>query len=125
MSQACIKALNLHASEVLPVKVEVDISPGIPQISIVGMADQAIREASLRVRTALKASGYQIPRAKILVNLSPSGMRKSGSGFDLAIALGILQASGQIFLAAVKDSVFVGELSLEGQIHPVKGMVAY
>ena len=87
---------TVRGVEVVPVRVEVVVSGGLPGMAIVGMPDAAIQEARERVRAALRAAGFSMPGEKIVVNLAPSHLRKTGSGFDLPIALGILAATGQI-----------------------------
>ena len=89
------------------------------------MPDTAVQEARERVRAAVKGCGFSMPAEKIVVNLAPSSLRKTGSGFDLPIAAGILVATGQIPPEAVRGKLMVGELSLEGFVRPVKGMLAY
>lgn len=109
----------------IPVDVEVAVTSGLPGFQIVGMVDAAVQEAKERVRVALKSSGFAMPGDRILVSLAPSSLKKTGSGFDLAIAMGILAATGQVDAHAVKGSLFVGELSLDGEIRPIRGMLAY
>ncbi|MCL2807063.1 MAG: YifB family Mg chelatase-like AAA ATPase [Coriobacteriia bacterium] len=111
--------------EAKPVSVEVSFSNGLPGISIVGMPDTAVNEARLRVRAALRASGFNVPHVHILVNLAPSDIPKSGSGFDLPIALGILLATGQIGGEGIVNHLCIGELSLDGSVRSVRGMLAY
>ena len=97
----------------------------IPQrMHSVWLADAAIQEARERVRAALRAAGFSMPGEKIVVNLAPSHLRKTGSGFDLPIALGILAATGQIDPAWARDALYVGELSLDGRVRPVAGTLA-
>ena len=103
------------------VDVEVDISNGLPQISIVGLPDKAINEAKDRVRSALKNSGFQIPLKRITINLSPSYLKKQGTFYDLPIALGIIKLSNGINIP--EDFVIMGELSLDGKINSVKGVL--
>ncbi len=91
------------------VDVEVDISSGLPQFSIVGLPDATVRESRDRVRAALKNSGFHFPVKKVTVNLAPANIKKEGAGLDLAIALGILAAEDIIPSEAVKGYVFVGE----------------
>ncbi|HIR90727.1 MAG TPA: YifB family Mg chelatase-like AAA ATPase [Candidatus Limicola stercorigallinarum] len=117
---ACIRGVEAE-----PVTVEVSLSGGIPGITLVGMADNAVMEARLRIRCALRAAGFDVPRASITVNLAPGDMRKTGSGFDLPIAVAILAATGQIPLNHLDDCLFVGELALDGAVCPVRGEVAY
>jgi len=103
------------------VDVEVDVSPGIPQFNIVGLPDKAINEAKDRVRSALKNMGYNMPAKKITVNLSPSYLKKQGTLYDLPIAVGILQTQGVIKVS--EDTVILGELSLDGKINKVSGVL--
>lgn len=107
------------------VEVEVDISNGLPVFSIVGMGDTAIMESKYRVNAALKNSGYEIKPKKITINLSPAGIRKEGAQFDLPIAIGILLASKLIKdkKEIIKEYLFIGELSLEGEVKGVKGVI--
>ena len=100
---------TVRGVEVVPVRVEVVVSGGLPGMAIVGMPDAAIQEARERVRAALRAAGFSMPGEKIVVNLAPSHLRKTGSGFDLPIALGILAATGQIDPAWARDALYVGE----------------
>lgn len=107
------------------VAVEVDISFGLPGISVVGLPDTAVQESKERVRSALKNSGYIFPPQRITINMAPANTRKSGPVFDLAIALSILAASEQLSLTELERSVFVGELSLDGSIRPVNGVLPF
>lgn len=123
------KQVTLHSAMVIGVRaelvrVEVSIGSGLPSFSIVGMADAAVQESRERVRAAIKAAGFSMPHDKIVVNLAPSSLRKSGSGFDLAIALGLLCVSGQYPLSKLENSVIVGELGLDGRVRGVEGMLA-
>lgn len=120
-----IQSATIRGIETIPVMVEVVISSGIPSFSIVGMADAAILESRERVKAALRASGFVMPTDKIVVNLAPGDIRKTGSGFDLPIALGILAATNQIDTALLETSLVVGELSLEGSVRSCTGMLAY
>ena len=105
------------------VNVEIDISHGLPAFEIVGLANIAVKEARERVRAAIKNSGFEFPIARITVNLAPADLKKEGSGLDLAIAVGILQASEQIRRADLNDKIFVGELSLDGSLRPTNGIL--
>ncbi len=116
---------SLFGVEAIPVTVEVVIGNGLPGMSIVGMADTAVQEARERVRSAIEASGFVMPRERVVVNLAPGDMKKSGSGFDLPIALGILAATDQIASDMIKNKLFIGELSLAGPVRPVVGHLAY
>lgn len=107
----------------IPITVEADLDRGLPNFEIVGLANTAVKEARERVRTALKNSGFRFPRNHITVNLAPASLRKHGSGLDLAIALGILAASGCIPRERLTGSLFLGELSLDGALRPVQGVL--
>jgi magnesium chelatase family protein len=107
--------------DAVPIEVEVDIAAqGLPNFTVVGLPDKAVEEAKERVRAALKNSGADFPAKRITVNLAPADLKKEGSSHDLAIALGILIASGQLE-ADIKDALFSGELSLDGRIRPING----
>jgi magnesium chelatase family protein len=105
------------------VSVEVDIRRGIPGLDIVGLPDNAVRESRDRVRVALKRSGFSFPRDRILVNLSPAGLKKEGASYDLPIAVGILHASGQVPADAIPAVLCAGELLLDGTVCPVSGIL--
>lgn len=105
------------------VQVETDISGGIPSFEIVGLADAAVKESKERVRAAIKNSGFVFPSKKITVNLAPADTRKEGSSFDLPIALGILISTGQVENPEPGNYIFTGELSLDGQVRQVKGIL--
>lgn len=117
---ACIRGV-----EAFPVTVEISASGTIPGLTIVGMADAAVQEARMRIRCALRASGYEIPRCALTVSLAPGDVRKTGSGFDLPIAVSILALTNQIPAAGLDDCLFVGELGLDGSVSAVNGEVAY
>ena len=104
----------------VPVEVEVDVATGIPAVRIVGLPDAAVGEARERIRSAIRSSGYTWPARRITVNLAPADLRKSGGSFDLAIALGILAASGQIAIGSAPIAA-IGELSLDGRVRDVPG----
>ncbi|MDP3293142.1 MAG: YifB family Mg chelatase-like AAA ATPase [Nevskia sp.] len=103
------------------VTVEVHLAPGLPGLAIVGLPEAAVRESRDRVRAAIVNSGYQFPNRRITVNLAPADLPKEGGRFDLPIALGVLAASGQIPLAPLAGLEVLGELSLTGEIRPVRG----
>lgn len=109
--------------EAYQVDVEVDLAFGLINFFIVGLPDAAIKESRQRIQTALKNSGIKIPDRKITVNLAPAHLKKEGTLFDLPIAIGILQAANFISIAPsfLKETVFIGELSLDGSIKPVRG----
>lgn len=119
-----VHSATLVGIQAVPVEVEVVISAGIPGVSIVGMPDAAVQESRERVKSALRASGFQVPANKVVVNLAPGSLKKTGSGFDLPIALGLLAASGQIDPAPIQDALVAGELSLDGAVRGVRGTLA-
>ncbi|QEK12287.1 YifB family Mg chelatase-like AAA ATPase [Crassaminicella thermophila] len=102
-------------------EVEVDISNGLPALNIVGLPDMAVKESKERVRSAIKNSGLEFPMKRITINLAPANTKKEGTHFDLPMALGILQASGQIENTDIEKFAFIGELSLNGSLNRVTG----
>jgi len=112
---AIINSIALHGLEGTVVKVEVDVSSGMPAYDLVGLPDTAVRESRERVRTAIKNSGFEFPVKRITVNLAPADIRKEGPEYDLPIAIGILLASGQIAVDSGLDHIFMGEFSLNGK----------
>lgn len=116
---AAIVGLEAHL-----IDVEVDLAGGLPQFSVVGLPGATVRESRDRVRAALKNSGFHFPIKKITINLAPAGIKKEGSGLDLAMALGILVAQEVLPTSSVTDYVMIGELSLDGQIKPVPGALS-
>ncbi len=106
------------------VRVEVDVHRGLPNFSIVGLPDAAVREARERVRAALVNCGFEFPLRRIVANLAPASLRKAGPGMDLAIATALLTASGQLSWEALPRLAMVGELALDGSIRPVSGALA-
>lgn len=105
------------------VEVEVDASRGMPHITIVGLPDAAVQESRERVQAAIKNSGLEFPRKRITVNLAPASVRKAGPVYDLPIAAGILVASRQIPRQAVEQVMMIGELSLDGGVRHVRGVL--
>lgn len=120
---AKLHSAGLLGVEGYPIEVEVDIANGLPQFTIVGLPDSAVKESKERVRSAIKNSQFEFPMQRITVNLAPADLRKEGSSYDLAIALGILAASGQIHRHLIDGAIAVGELSLEGGLKPIYGML--
>ncbi len=125
MSQATVYAATITGVEALPVEVQADVSSGLPGFGIVGLADTAVLEARDRVRSAMRAAGFDFPNARVLVNLAPAPLRKHGTGFDLPIALAILTATRQISTQLTSSATAVGELALDGTVRPVTGTLAY
>ena len=113
----------LSGLEGVPVEVETDINNGLPSYELVGLPDAAVKESRERVRSALKNSGRKFPSGKITVNLAPADLKKEGSYFDLAIAVGILKATEQLVGADCSGIVFLGELALDGTLRPVAGIL--
>ena len=120
-----VMSATIVGAQAVPVTVEIDVSGGLPGIDIVGMADASVREAKQRVRSACRSCGFRIPDMHIVVNLAPGPLRKSGSGFDLPIAVALLCATGQIPRGWTEHAFLVGELSLEGRVQEVPGLLAH
>ncbi|MCJ7511984.1 MAG: YifB family Mg chelatase-like AAA ATPase [Anaerolineales bacterium] len=119
---------KVHAAAVVGlegaiVEVEVDTGRGLPSFIIVGLPDAAVQESRERVQAAVKNAGLTFPRQRVTVNLAPASLRKEGPSYDLAIALGALAASGQIDPALLNDTLCVGELSLDGSLRHVRGVL--
>lgn len=106
------------------IEVEVDISNGLPAFNIVGLPDTAIQESRERVRSGITNSEFEFPLKRITVNLAPADLRKEGPSFDLSIAIGVLAATKQISREKLLDYLFVGELSLTGEVRPVSGILS-
>ncbi len=106
------------------VEVEVDISAGQPNFTTVGLPDAAVRESRERIKSAIKNCGFDFPFQAVTVNLAPADVKKEGSGFDLAIALGILGTTGALLKPDLKQFLFLGELSLDGGLRPIKGALS-
>ena len=115
---ACIIGLDVYR-----ITVEVDVNNSLPSVSIVGLPDASISEARERVRSAIKNSGYPFPNQKVVINLAPADIKKMGSCYDLPIALGILIKNGTIPYIDLKDTAFIGELSLDGSLRSVSGVL--
>jgi magnesium chelatase family protein len=111
----------VYGVEAVTITVEVNVTEGLHTF-VVGLADSAVKESIQRIESAIKSNGYFMPRTKLVVNLAPAGIRKSGSAFDLPIAIAVLAASGQLpDPILLKDYVIMGELGLDGSIQPIKG----
>ena len=109
--------------EVCPVQVEADVSSGLPCFTMVGFPSTQVKEAQDRVRTALKNNGISLPPKKVTVNLAPADLRKEGAGFDLPVAAAVLAASGFIEPQLLRNVMVVGELSLNGEVRSVSGVL--
>lgn len=118
-----INSRNILGIDSCDIKVEVDIGKGIPSFNIVGLASTEIKEARERVKSAISNSGYKFPNARIVINLSPADMKKQGSFLDLPISIGILNEKIYINKKDLEKTVFVGELSLDGRVKSIKGIL--
>lgn len=123
MSIATVHSRAMTGVKAQSVTVEVHLSNGLPSLSIVGMAETAVKESKDRVRSAILNSQFNFPQQRITINLAPADLPKEGGRFDLPIALGILAASGQIPLKALENREFIGELGLTGECRPVRGVL--
>ena len=117
-----VMSAYLMGLEAVPVQVEVDVSDGLPGFYMVGYVSTQVRETCSRVRTALRNERVTIPPKKITVNLSPGDLPKSGTGFDLPVAAGILEALGRLPAGGLRDILVAGELGLDGKIHGIRGV---
>jgi magnesium chelatase family protein len=123
---ATARCAVLVGVDAIPVRVEADVATrGLPEMHIVGLVETAVRESQVRIRSALSNCGYRLPPGRITVSLAPADMPKGGSGFDLSIALAMLAGAGLVSAAALEDYLTVGELSLNGELRPVRGALSY
>ena len=118
-----VTSLGLYGVTGYPVTAECALSGGLPAFDVVGLPDAAVKEARERVRSAIKSAGFDFPVSRITVNLAPADRRKGGTVYDLPILVGILCAAGQLPLKNERDSAFLGELSLDGRLRPVSGVL--
>jgi len=118
-----IKSVVTVGLEPQTVDVEIDVGAGLPGLTIVGLPDKAVQESKERVRLALKNSGFDFPQKKIVVNLAPADVKKEGPAYDLPIAIGILVAAGVVRPELIEKIIFLGELSLSGEVRPAKGVI--
>ena len=118
-----VKSMSLHGLEGYPIEVQVDVSGGLPCFEIVGLPDTSIREAKERVKTAIKNSGFELQSRRIIVNLAPANTKKEGSYLDLPIAIAILINIEEIQKQDLKNTIFIGELSLDGKINKINGVL--
>ncbi len=122
---AIIKSRAQQGIEAIPVDIEVHLSLGLPCITVVGLPEKAVKESKERVRSAILNSGFEFPARKIIINLAPADLPKEGGRFDLAIAIGILAASGQIPLPSTKNIEFAGELALDGSLRAIPAALPF
>lgn len=120
---ARLRSAAVFGVDAYPVHIEVDVSFGLPHFTMVGLPDATVRESRDRVRSAIKNSGFEFPHHRITVNLAPADVRKAGSSFDLPIALGLLATSGCLTRQTIDDTIVLGELSLDGAINGVRGVL--
>jgi len=120
---ARVRSSTVFGIEAADVFVEVDVAPGLPSFTTVGLPDSAVRESRDRVRAAIRNAGLDFPVDRITVNLAPADLRKEGAAFDLPMALGILLATGIVKPGLIEDAIALGELSLDGHIRPVRGVL--
>jgi magnesium chelatase family protein len=118
---AKVNSAALYGIDALRVDVEIDLAAGLPQLATVGLAEGAVKESKDRIRAAVKNCGYDFPAKRITINLAPADIKKEGSAYDLPMAIGILAAEGLIEPELLRDYLFVGELSLDGSVKPVRG----
>ncbi len=121
---SCVQSGAVLGIDAYQVRVEVDLSLGLPGVQIVGLPDGAVRESKERVRSALRNTGFAIPPRRITINLAPADIRKEGAAFDLPIALGILASSGNLDFPQLNHYMVSGELALDGTIRPVRGALS-
>jgi magnesium chelatase family protein len=121
---ARIWSAALIGIDALKVGVEVDVANGLPAIVVVGLPDTAVQESKERVKTAIKNAGFTFPMRRIVVNLTPADLRKEGPSFDLPISVGILVASEQVSSERLAETLFLGEVSLDGSLRPISGVLA-
>ena len=120
---ASLRSAAVFGLDVFPVHVEVDVTFGLPSFRMVGLPDPSVRESRDRVRSAIRNSGFEFPPHRVTVNFAPADVRKAGSSFDLPVALGVLAATGVVQRREVSDMVLLGELALDGTIHPTRGVL--
>ena len=120
---ASLRSAAVFGVDAYPVQIEVDVSFGLPHFTMVGLPDATVRESRDRVRSAIRNCGFEFPQHRITVNLAPADVRKAGSSFDLPIALGLLATSGPLTRREVADTVVLGELSLDGAINGIRGVL--
>ena len=118
-----VKSCALTGIDGIIVEVETDLASGVPMVDLVGLPDSAVKESKERVRSAIKNSGFDFPLKRVTINLAPADIRKEGPSFDLPIAVAILQSSGYMMQNSCEEYMIMGELSLDGQIRAVNGVL--
>jgi magnesium chelatase family protein len=120
---ASLESASVVGIQASPVHVEVDLCFGLPRFQLVGLPDTSVKESRDRVHAAIRNSGFEFPQHRIVINMAPADVRKAGASYDLPIALGVLAASGVVTARDIRDIVIVGELALDGTIHPARGVL--
>lgn len=118
-----IKTISLNGIDGNLVEVQTDVAGGLPNIEIVGLPDTSVKESKERIRTAIKNSEIEFPSRKIVINLAPASTKKEGTSYDLPIAVGILQSLGEITANNLENTIFLGELSLDGKVNRINGVL--
>jgi len=121
---ARVKSGTLKGVDAFLVEVEVDLAPGLPAFTTVGLPEAAVKESKDRVKAAVKNSGYKFPAKRITINLAPADVRKEGTGFDLPVAVGLLAAQGVVPAENLENYLIFGELSLDGRLKPTRGVLS-
>ena len=122
MAYSTVISAALSGLDVMPVRVEADVSNGLPMLHMVGYLSSEVKEASERVRTAIHNAGIDLPARKMIVNLAPATVRKKGALFDLPIAIALLASLGEIRGETLEKMMIVGELGLDGSVQKVSGV---
>ncbi len=120
---AKVKSMGIFGFETFPVEVEADISSGLPRFDLVGLPDAAVKESRERVRSAMKNGGFHYPTARITVNIAPADIKKEGAVYDLPVFIALIAAGGGLKKDKLQDTAFLGELSLDGDLRPVRGVL--
>jgi len=123
MAFATLQSCTLSGVDAVPITVEVHTAGGLPSVSLVGLPQSTVRESKDRVRAAIQNTGFEFPAVRVTVNLAPADFPKHGGRFDLPIALGIMLARGYLPSGCLDDYCVIGELSLNGELRPVNGVL--
>ena len=118
-----VKTISLTGIEGSLVEVQTDITGGLPGFEIVGLPDTSVKESKERIKSAIKNSSIEFPSRKIIINLAPASTKKEGTSYDLPIAIGILLAQNKIINKKLENTIFIGELSLDGKINHINGVL--
>ena len=121
---ASVLSASILGMEVCPIQVEADVSDGLPSFTMVGYPSAQVKEAQDRVRTALRNNGISLPPKRVTVNFVPADIKKEGAGFDIPVAAAVLSAAGILHPSLLEGVMLAGEISLNGEIYPVPGILA-